>query len=136
MQRGVVLCASLAFAGGLGLHAVVRHMLRDLHWAPSDSEALRAAAWFTGLALFVASACLVLGAAFFRAFRQAIAEQRLPPPGPWAFGAARIVTGKPAVLLGRVGIGLALALGLAGLALGGYSLWFVRGVVACAAKNL
>ena len=65
-----------------------------------------------------------------------MAEQRLALPGPGASGAARILTGRAAVLLGRLGTGLSLTLGLAGLALGGYSLWLVRSVLACAAKNL
>jgi hypothetical protein len=136
VRRVVAVCAALAVAGGLGLHAAVRHMLRGLEWAPSDVAALRAASWLTAIALFVGSGCVALAFAFFRAFRRAMAEARLPPSGPWSFGAVRIVTGRPAVLLGRIGLCLAVVLGLAGVALGGYSVWIARAVLACAAKNL
>lgn len=133
---GFGISAGLALGAGLGLEVGVRHMLRELAWLPSDVAALRAAAWLTGLALFGGGICLILAATFIQGFRRAIAAERLPPPGPRAFGAVRTVTGRPAVLLGRVGMGLSAMLGLAGLALGGYSLWLVRCVVACAAKNL
>jgi hypothetical protein len=126
--RGFVLCAALGLAAGLGLELNVRHMLRDFAWLPSEVAALRAAAWLTGLALFVGGVCLILASTFLQAFRRVIAAQR-------SAGAARITT-RTAVWLGRIGMGLALALGGAGLALGGYSAWLARSVVACAAKNL
>ena len=133
------LSAGLALVAGIGLEFAVRELLRelsDLDAGSSDAVALRSAAWLTGLATFFCVLCACLGASLFQAFRLAVSQQRMPPTGVWSLGAVRIVTGRQAVVLGRIGMGLAIAMGLCGVALGFSALWFVWYVLGCAAKNL
>lgn len=135
----VALVALLALVAAIGLELVVRGILSELGGIPAesaDAAALRAAAWLTGLAIFAGGLCLAAAVVFTRAFTRAIHEERLPPSGAWSYGAARIVTGRAAVGLARVGLGLSIVLGSCGLALAAFTGWFVRGVIACAAKNL
>ena len=129
----------LALIAAIGLELVVRRVLAEvggISAESADAATLRAAAWLTGLASFVGGSCLAAAVVFARAFTRAVREERLPPSGAWSYGAARIVTGRAAVGLARAGLVLSIGLGSCGLALAGFTGWFVRGVIACAAKNL
>jgi hypothetical protein len=107
--------AVLVLAIGVGL-VLQRALARELETirvlAETDVLAARAqlAAWLRigGAALFGLTGAV--GVAVIASSRRAIAEGRFPPPGLWSWGAARIVTGKAALRMGWIGIGLGAAL--------------------------
>lgn len=135
----LALSTALALLAGTSLELVVRDMLKELSALPAESAdamALRASAWLIGVATFLSVLTLLFAGALFHALRRAAAEACLPPSGPWRFGPVRRVSGPEAVKVARVGMGLAVAISMCGLALGGIGCWLAARVIACAAKNL
>jgi len=87
--------------------------------AGSDPQAARAAAerMLRGLGWFLGGFFLLSSALLVRYFQLGLRHGRLPAPGWWSLGAHRAATGATAQRLGRVGLGLSVALGLLGIAL-------------------
>jgi hypothetical protein len=134
----MAVCATLALAVLLGL--ALQHVLRarlDEIQALASHDVIRARAELAGILRGVAVAVFgstgALGVAIFAAGRRAFREERFPPPGPWSWGARRVVTGPRARAMARAAMGLALALVLLSAA-GGALVWFIASVLlACRA---
>jgi hypothetical protein len=134
----MAVCATLALAVLLGL--ALQHVLRarlDEIQALANHDVIRARAELAGILRGVAVAVFgstgALGVAIFAAGRRAFREERFPPPGPWSWGARRVVAGPRARAMARAAMGLALALVLLSAA-GGALVWFIASVLlACRA---
>lgn len=130
--------AVLALLAGPGLELAVRIGLSPvsaLEAGTSDAVVLRTAACLTSLTVFLSVFTLLFARAFYRGLRCALREQALPPTGWPSIRPRRPVSGPPAVLVARVGLGLVGLVGLCGIALGASAVWFASRVIACAARH-
>ena len=127
---------ALAVAAGLFLQRALARELDAIRvLAETDVLAARAqlAAWLRigGAALFGLTGAI--GVSVIASSRRAIAEGRFPPSGPWSWGAARVVTGTPALRMGWIGIGLGAALVLCSAAAGALTWTMGAMLLACRA---
>jgi hypothetical protein len=134
----MAVCAVLALAVLIGL--ALQHALRarlDEIQALASHDVIRARAELAGIlrAVFfsVFGSTAALGVAIFAAGRRALREERFPPPGPWSWGARRIVTGPRARAMARAAMGLACTLVLASFAGAALTWYAARVLLACRA---
>lgn len=130
--------AALALLAGPGLELAVRIGLSHvsaLEAGTSDAVILRTASCLTALTVFLSAFTLLFSLAFYRGLRCGLQEQALPPTGWPSIRPRRPVSGKQAVLVARVGLGLVGLVGLCGIALGASAVWFASRVIACAARH-
>ena len=93
----------------------IRHLQAFAKSEPKEAGAvaeltLRGLGWFTG------GFCLLSSALLVRYFQLGLRQGRVPPHGWWSLGAHRAATGTTAQRVGRVGLWLAILLGLLGIA--------------------
>lgn len=129
----MAVCVTLAIAVLLGL--ALQHVLQarlDEIQALASHDVIRARAELAGILRAVGTLVFgstgALGVALFAAGRRAFREERFPPPGPWSWGARRIITGPRARAMARAAMGLAVGLVLLSVASGTFT-WYIASVL-------
>jgi hypothetical protein len=142
LQRGARFWTSrvLLLGGALGLGLVLQQLLSDrlaAIQALSRHDVVQAR---RELAFVLRAAAIgvfgwtgLVGVMMIACCRRAVAAGRFPPPGPWSWGAMRVVTGARALTLARLGRALGYALVLCSLAGGSLTWYMAAQLLACRA---
>jgi len=129
--------AAVAVVLGLLLQAALSERL-ELIAGRAEQDVLAAR---RDLALLMRAVCLpvlaltiAIGFAITHSARRSLLESRFPPAGSRLFSHGhRVVTGEPARRMGRIGLGLGLALVLCSLGAAGLLWWITRVLLLCRA---